>query len=80
MRLLPIAANLTNRYISHRLEAPVSISRWHSDLVATQTGKKINMKKLIGLIVLGITLCTAVSGCVVVPARGYYAPHPYYYR
>jgi hypothetical protein len=40
------------------------------------------MKKLIGLVVLGITLCTAVSGCVVVPARGYgyYGPHPYYYR
>ncbi|AMP01327.1 putative membrane protein [Collimonas arenae] len=38
------------------------------------------MKKLIGLVVLGVTLCTAVTGCVVVPARGYYAPHPYYYR
>jgi hypothetical protein len=48
--------------------------------VIIQTGKKAKMKKLIGLVVLGITLCAAVSGCVIVPARGYYAPHPYYYR
>lgn len=41
------------------------------------------MKKLIAFVVLGITLGTAMSGCVVVPPRGgyyYYGPHPYYYH
>ncbi|MFC5472536.1 hypothetical protein [Paraherbaspirillum soli] len=40
------------------------------------------MKKLIGLVVLGVILSTALSGCIVVPARGgYYGPpHPYYYH
>ncbi|MGS0742924.1 hypothetical protein ACVBEF_13970 [Glaciimonas sp. GG7] len=35
------------------------------------------MKKIIKLVVLGAALSAMLSGCIVVPARGYYG-HPYY--
>jgi len=36
------------------------------------------MKRIL-LIATAVLLCAAMSGCVVVPARGYYAGPHYYY-
>jgi len=36
------------------------------------------MKRIL-LAATAVFLCAALSGCIVVPARGYYEPAPHYY-